>query len=319
MRKKNVLLILISLVLLIWVIGLFISKRVEATIYGRIEGRVIAEDTGKGVRGVIVRLIQTEFRFEPKIWKVKTDSNGYFNFDMVKEGKYFLHFTPPAPYIEDMDFGRYLIKGKGDYPGQTIVVEKGKTIYFEKMVRVGGSISGTVYIKENGNISPYEGAFIVAYSEKESKSTHTKSNGQYKIGGLDPSFEYYITAQIKNGYAIKMKRNITISKNQDTSGIDFVFDLNDETSIEGTVTSSIDGKPIKGASVSILDDNFIWGSIDTDENGKFKIIGIAPGIYKVSVFPCGEYGIEKVITKENIYVEKGKTTIVNFEVDCFSN
>jgi len=57
------------------------------------------------------------------------------------------------------------------------------------------------------------------------------------------------------------------------------------------------------------------GGFITDENGKASIFGLEPDTYRIAVYTKHS----KIIIKENIYVEKGKTTKVNISIDVPSN
>jgi hypothetical protein len=155
MSKKKGFVISISLILAIGIMGLLIPKNLDATIYGTIKGRVIAEDTGEGLKGV--RIILFEANYGGHFGRAVTDENGYFKIGMVKEGLYILSFDPQPPYISGTipePFPPPLVVHKFQkIPKDIITMKKGDILYFEKVLRLGGSISGTVYKKENG-ISP---------------------------------------------------------------------------------------------------------------------------------------------------------------------
>jgi hypothetical protein len=63
-----------------------------ATIYGVVKGKVAAEDTGRGLANVIVRLFKGD---EVDANETKTDLNGYYAFKNVVPGFYTITFEPP--------------------------------------------------------------------------------------------------------------------------------------------------------------------------------------------------------------------------------
>jgi len=63
-----------------------------ATIYGVVKGKVVMEDSGKGLANVIVRLFKNE---ERDANETKTDLNGYYVFKNVEPDFYTITFEPP--------------------------------------------------------------------------------------------------------------------------------------------------------------------------------------------------------------------------------
>jgi len=320
MSKKKYFLILVTLFLAIGTTSLFIPKNLNSTIYGTIEGRVIADDTGEGLKGVKVYL--TEAKYGGHFGRAVTDENGYFKIGMVKEGLYKLAFVPKPPYISgtipEPSPPPLAVHKLQKIPKDIITMEKGNILYFEKILRLGGSISGTVYKKENG-ISPLAGAEVLIHStdvSSYSHSTKTDSNGKFKLEALEPDGEYLVVA-IVFGYARKNINSVIVEAGKETSGIDFIIDFTDKTCLEGIVISSIDGKPIKNVNVHVFKENELVASVHTDEDGKYSVLAMQPGIYTIMI-PYGGYE-SKISTKKNIYIEKEKTTTVNFSLDRSSN
>jgi len=195
-------------------------------------------------------------------------------------------------------------------------MEKGNILYFEKVLRLGGSISGTVYKKENG-ISPLAGAYVSTLSKRnDSKGKETDSEGSYKIEALEPGRAYLVSVSFF-GYAMKHIDGVRVEAGEETSGIDFNIDFTDRTGVEGTVTSSVDGKPVRHAYVYVIRENEFVTSVHTDEDGKYSVLALEPGIYTLRA-SIASYEPKPSI-KEHIYVEKGKVTTVNFSLDTSSN
>jgi len=106
---------------------------------------------------------------------------------------------------------------------------------------------------------------------------------------------------------------IRVEAGKESSGVDFTIDFTDKTGVEGTVTSSADGKPIRHAYVYVIRENEFVASVHTDENGKYSLLAMEPGFYRMRA-SIASYEPKPSI-KENIYVEKGKITTVNFSLD----
>ncbi len=317
MKNKKLFLIL-TLILTIWVIGLFISEKVEATIYGTISGKVIGEDTGEGIEGVRVILYTLG---GDQIASTETDRKGYFQFRMLKEGDYSLQFAPPAPYLmspyRDKIRKERLLEGK-------VTVEKGQSVYIEKVLKVGGIISGYVY-REDGK-TPIEGVHVEAFPRDKfwvlPESSITDSNGKYTITGLKPLPNYIVKAsQFESTCHFPiLKTNIKVEANK-TTEVNFIFNMQDPTRINGKILSAIDGNPLPSVDISIdkyFDDmkKFIWiHSIHPDIEGKFVIIGVEPGIYKITAEAYNPE-IKKGDRKEiEIHIEKGQTKEIAIFLD----
>jgi len=77
---------------LLFVLMLLMCQQLNfARIYGVVKGKVVMEDSGKGLANVIVRLFKYE---EVDANETKTDLNGYYNFKNVAPGFYTITFEP---------------------------------------------------------------------------------------------------------------------------------------------------------------------------------------------------------------------------------
>src|ERR1700681_988942 len=75
-------------------------------------------------------------------------------------------------------------------------------------------------------------------------------------------------------------------------------------SIEGAVTDP-NGAAVKGATVSVTSPNLISPqSATTDDNGRFRVLALPPGAYKVSVQASGFAPFEQ----DNVAVNLGRTS-----------
>lgn len=312
MIKKIALLILISALLTVIALTLFFPRALEATIFGTIKGQVIAEDTGKGVENVEIQLFEA---INGGIFGVTwSDKNGNFAFELLKENRYYLEFTPPDPYVQDESV--IPLKVKPEFPGdkrQFISVWKGKIFYFRKILKVGGSISGTIYKKTKGTITPLDSAYVRLQPndiESRGESLRTNQTGQYKFSRLDPNETYRILCFFP-GYALKKGGIYKVVAGQELTKIDIIFDFDDLTGIEVTITSSADGSPVKEAYGSIFprEQNIIVGNYTTDENGKGSVFGLEPGIYTITA-NANFNGQTKQVTKE-LSIQKGITTKIS--------
>jgi len=309
-----------------WVLGAvflllisnFLPKMTEAKIYGTISGKVIAEDTGKGVKDAYVSLSpineKTGHLMGPRI--VKADEEGRFLFKNLSEGKYLLAVEPPPPYYGDEG---YVLWGKYDKV-DTIILKKGGVVYnFVKVVKVGGSVSGRV---TKGDGSGFPGVSVFAWTIGCTRSSETSSDGSFKIGGLMPSDEYEIKVTLQEGdhplYHDEWRRSrkgIKVEARKETMGIDFKIDLDDPTGIEGIVTSS-DGKPVEKAIIMVRieeGNETMSGWTFTNNEGRYSIQGLSPGYGVVSVyFPINE---QEIYEEKEVYISKGRKSEANFVLE----
>jgi len=298
LNKKSFLILIFSIL----TIGLFIPKELEATIYGSIRGKVIREDTGAGVKGVKVALYH---------WKggsaynnTVTDKNGNFYFDMIPEGEFYLLFSPPPPLIkETFPFENKVILGKGE-----------NITNYIKSLEVGGSLTGAIY--GGDGTTPLDGVGIKAIAQGRLRRTvESGLDGKYIIGQLEPN-DNYVVEIYPEGYAIQRIKGIKVEAYKETSGIDFIIDLEDITGIEGKILSSKDGKPLINIGVAIFNINKeLRAEAVTDENGKYSISNLEPGIYEIAVYPPGLKLFDDDIIKGNIFVRKGEKTNADFLLD----
>jgi hypothetical protein len=300
----------------VWLIGfvflLFVFKSsLFSTVYGSISGRVTDED-GKPLENVGVGIHGYQ------VGTTVTDKDGRYSFQMLKPGIYTIFFYPLHPYCY------------AD-PLQSVYVPPGKIVVFNKVIKLGGAISGKV-IKKDG--TPFSGVSVHAFARYGgSEEVTTGTDGKFFIGRLCPSDNYLLTANCNiPGYAYKVVQNVKVERGKETKDITIVFDLDDITGIEGYVTSSIDGKPLEGVEIKFgFGERFSEGrGIDageaiSDKNGYYYIKNLEPGYYHFLALPPIKEGqnflewssLSK--EKENIKVEKGKRTKVDFKLDIPSS
>lgn len=308
MSDKRINLFLVSLIM---VMCFGIPRSLEAKVYGTICGKVIAGDTKKPLKGTIIYL----YFHDPKYGMLNpleetTDREGKFCFKMLREGRYYLTYEAPHPYIgnDQLFAAKYASQRKNDWPG-TIVLEKGKNVNITITVdQIGGSISGRV-LRGDG-VTPFPDVGVIAQSpEGYSSSDRSRQDGSYRCTNLVPSDNYKLSIQLL-GYAEKVIKPIKVEARKDTSGIDIIVNTEDPTGIEGIVTTP-DGKPLEDAVVGINMKDIWLGAMNfTDKEGRYSISGLEPGIYIMSITKAGQ---RKKI--EGIIIEKGKKTKLNVVFD----
>lgn len=283
---------------------IFLQQAAYAEIFSAISGTVVAEDTGKGVEGVGVNaLSMIENKSEQN--NTVTDKNGRYVLRDLRPGPYtFVFMKKGSPYLVEE-------------PSLTIELPRGKNVVNANYkLKLGSSVSGVVYGADG--ITPLSQADITVYvlnpqpkNSRSTKTTKTDALGKYIVRGLPISDECVVEVDLL-GHP-KLKKTIALAKGKETTNINFKASWDDSTGITGYVKSSIDGKPINNTEVVLRDGagNDI-ASTYTDSSGKYSIIGVPTGVYKIVAFwPTGG----SLIKKTDISVQQGKLTTVYIEFD----
>ena len=299
--KKRILKVA-GILILIAILIVFSSKNTNAVIYSSISGKVIAEDTGKGVAGVSVLALKPDEGKKGR-YDAITDEKGVYVLKDLKPGVYKVGFyKEDAPYL----FGR---------PHIEVVLPRGKhVVNVNHVLKLGGSVSGTVYAADG--VTPMSRVSVSAdvpnYKPEWVSSMRAKvtdSNGKFLLQGL-PESDSAIVEVAVFGHA-RLTKTIKIIKGKVTENVNFTVKWDDITGINGHVKSAVDGKPLNDGDVYLRDNSGEdIGFVRTDETGKYSIVGMPQGIYKVFI-TFGKYSMEKT----NILVQFGKSTTVDFEFD----
>ena len=268
---------------------------------GSISGRITYHNSGIGIPNVIVEISGDRIISGPQHLKIKTDRKGRFSCNMLEPGEYTIRFSPKHPFCFENEW-------------QKIFVEIGKNTVIDKKLELGGAISGKVFCKSE-SIKPFKGVRVLIvsgrirkvfitedddidvksyYSKTRGEFDFTKADGSYFVGRLCPFGNYYIRADCHiSGQADRILTGITVKKGEITKVEDIVFDLNDNTGIEGYVVSSLDGKTISDAIITFgnIEKHPITGGIErlgetrTNSHGYFHMKNLEPGEYLLIVAP----------------------------------
>jgi len=298
-------------------ITLFMPKNLEATIYGSICGKVTAGDTGMPLNNAQINL----YSHHPKYGisnpnHTLTDKEGNFCFEMLREGRYYITYIPPHPYLgnDELFTVEYVIKKNYNWPS-TVILEKGKNVNIDIVAdQIGGSISGRV-LKGDG-VTPFPEVFVLASSSEGNQwGDRSKEDGSYRITHLIPADNYRLWADTP-GYGYKIIDGIRVEAGKETSGVDIIINTDDPTGVEGTVTSS-DGKPVEGEFVRVyIKGKWIGGWNSTDKDGKYSISGLEPEIYTLKIrYTTDAINAPKDKIIEGVVVEKGKKTRVDIVLE----
>jgi hypothetical protein len=310
---------------------IMVGNLLFSTIYCRVEGFVKDKDTGKGIPNVKVILFQSITEMD----NVKTDANGYFAFKKVDPGEYYYFVCKEDNYVSNLQ--EYMQKKLFNYfdnPGLRemagfFTLKEGDIKFFILNLEKGGKIKGKIYQKYANEIIPMTDCIV--YLEKEYEETdlvltspylttpksiiidkaRIMDNGDFYFSGIKPLNKYSLTIMTFVGFAYQYIKSIEIKKNE-TIFLDFTFDWGDKTGIKGTVTKS--GLPLKSAYIYLmsLPDEEVSADPKTDEEGKYSILMLSPGVYKLS---CTYFDSNKTKHKREIKIKLNinEIKIINFE------
>jgi len=263
-----------------------------------VTGKVIDEFTGKGIKGVNVRI-----SFQGGSRTVLTDSNGEFRSTDVEPGKLGITYMPPPPYAMPTLDKRY----------DHIMLERGKNLHIIKKLEYGGTIEGRVYEKNSNTPLRIDKIYLPKHFLSDMEK---KDDGEYRIDQIKPG-KYTLRAAIR-GVGIRQINDLEIRSN-DTLRLDFPIDSNALTKVVGKVTCQETGEPKEDTEVVLfLNSEQTFTYAHTNEHGEYEFLDVLPGLY--SVYVRGIYKEKdpnKIITIEKeIMVMQDKTSFVNLTVDC---
>jgi len=291
---------------LIITIVLFIvtATNTNAEIYTSISGKVIAEDTGKGIPGVGIVAERTEGN---ETYYATTDSEGEYVLKDLKPGNYTLSFYKRKSFYisEKKSLKVYLPRGKN-------------LVNVNYVLKVGGGVSGVVY---NADGTPVSEALISAevpdarpeWVNSVGQLIDSSDNGKFLLLGLPESDRCVVKVELR-GHS-PLSKIVKIQKGKITENINFTVRWDEKTGISGKVISTVDNKPLKGIWIALFDraDKGV-ASTTTNEMGEYSIVGVQPGVYNVVAFwPAIPPKPEDMIKRTDVVIEKDKMTVLNFE------
>lgn len=268
-----------------------------------ISGRVYDEATGTGVQGVAIRVFPTGssddlMNVQGQTQTVFSDGSGHYKTTQPLD--------PAEYFIVPRRVPGFLQKDAGDRT--TVMLKAGENLEgIDFPLSKGVSISGTVRDPENKTVS---GIRIMAGAER-SEPQHAVSNdaGAFEITGFLPGAQIQVSVWMNEGFAGMTVGTWSLPEGglQDVKVV-----LVAESTIEGRVVDN-DGNPVSrrpiymggkrpdgGFTVSGLPHHNITsnGGVElasSASDGSYKLSGLAPGTYRVSVPQPAEMEKAKVV------------------------
>jgi 5-hydroxyisourate hydrolase-like protein (transthyretin family) len=319
--------IFLAFVLVILFFCLF-TFDLDARISSRIKGRVVDEETGEPLDEVTVRLYYFREGRSFATKRLKTDVNGAFVFDNLKQDQYFLQFIKIG-YVDSPN--EYVIRVEKNYSKNLKIIDlnEGEIRFVQAQLKRGASVKGTVYLKDISGVgalqqedpgdSPRVDVFLYRKVKAEEKDIFSKwveyditllaKDGTYYLNGLEPKNTYKIVFHYPGFFS-----HVETLEVLDTEGfeIDHTFDNTDKTGL--SIKVFVNNEP-RYAHIKLRDlsDTEYLGSFLQEKNERFVLKNAKPGRYNLSVFVFlveTKTSIDKLIP---IVIEEGKNKILDLK------
>ena len=287
----------------------------NSLIRSRIEGTFWDKETGERLEGVEVTLFKIGHVALFPNFEVKTDKNGRFIFDQVKNGEYIIRGEKPG-YVPYQPMYKIVLAYRRKLV-EIIRIGEGEIRHFDIQMERGGQLLAKIFKKDENGISPYTdfSAQIGFRASEKIEDIFTlsgiRNGGEYFADGLVESDKYTLSVSaIEHAGYPKFRTQFEIKKGEITT-IEHTFDFTDNTGVTGVIY--LDNEPIKIAILSLEDMNsheIAETSIHTEYKYSFK--NIPPGFYTLIAYfdkDEREYKVSK-----RIFIEKGVLKNFDFRI-----
>lgn len=245
---------------------------------GRIEGRVVDEETGAGVADCQVTVLAGPLVGVSPV-STTTAEDGHFALPHVNPGPVLL-FSAQAPGYASRDtFDFNAVKG--------MQVVAGRTLWVEWKVRAGGVVEGRL-TSDDGHAVPYASLALVDRDRRRQRwsgeiTALADAEGRYRLAGVRAGqYDLQVTAVGFAPPTDPQETRVAMPPSLGTLTKDLV--LRSGGVVEGRVVAP-DGSAVRGARVSFepadgktnpdsLRDLFAV----TSANGSFRVLGVPPGV-----------------------------------------
>ncbi len=293
------------LILVVIILSLF-QFNLYSLITSRVEGTVIDKDTGQPIKGAYVYLFELDIfdnnsaEYE-SFDMLETDKKGYFKFNNVKKGTYFLSifkqgYAAFGPlYAHGYDalelIGEPTWQQKNGSEIERFYLKEGQIKHFKINLEKEAVLKIKVLRKLPNGIEPYSEKYDVRLSLKHRGfineiKAETGSEFQtifFKKGLVDIKIKL-------EGYKTKTYKDVLLESGK-TKAIEYVADFTTGQVLHGIVRYADTKEPIYLASIGFvkIDEpgkNF-HASLYANKNGEFWIGGFEPGNFYLRISATG--------------------------------
>ena len=302
-------------------------------------GRVINSETGKPLpQARVICFPVGNPEDESGNWAADTltDSEGNFTATGLKPGKYKAKYYPPQEGGEYYGEGKYFEVGDGDVSGVEVPVRRGAVINGAVIVEEGRDATTNAKLSEARVIAqvwkwwlvgntPY--GYSVGFLDSK-----IGNDGSFRMTGVPPG-----KADIRLSSSSKSLRRLRVERDGVDVNGGFEVRAGEEINsvrviisqgagvIRGTL-KIVGGVLPEGVVLSVNagqgPPNYIGGSGEVDDKGRFVIEGLAPGEYSLSIswsikytLPSGQYLTLPRLPEKRVSVTNGAETQVSLTYD----
>jgi Carboxypeptidase regulatory-like domain len=253
----------------------------------QISGQVVSRLTGQPVMGAYVNVQRAGtpiVGLPGYISGANTNSNGTFEVDRIAPGSYLLSVQCQQD-------------GKSLFGSQRVDPAGGENLSGVEMdIAPGANLTGSVILPPGGQLKPNLLSVILRPINGPNfyaGGARVKANGTFKLESVAPGAyrvnvfgfpeEYYLKSVTLNGADV-LASGLTIYPGQPDGTLSVALSL-DGGRISGIVINQ--GKPISDATVVLVPDpplrnrDDLYSTKHTDEQGRFSMLGLPPGDYKL--------------------------------------
>lgn len=269
------------------------AQHVDAGLHigGQIAGTVTDAGSRAPLADIIAVVYDADSGYESD---ATTDASGHYAVSGLTPGNYTVVFYPAtndANYITQY-YNRHRAFGDADL----ITVTNGSVASgVDAALDRGGQIKGLVTDAQTHEA--LSGVEVDVFGSNEDDGDGwavTDETGHYVVAGLATGnyrvgfYTYYGGGGYRTQYyddktSLEDANPVAVSEGSDTEQID--ADLDPKGQITGTVTDSGSGGPVAGIYVEVYDSSGSYESyVRTDASGKYRVLGLDPGSYKVQFF-----------------------------------
>lgn len=254
--------------------------------WGSLSGRVVALQDRSPVAQAQIRLYDHGWRPQRS---VRTDGSGGFKIDQLGGGRYFL-LTWNDQGLVDVVHPGFPLQAGGWPPqgGEPVAVElDGDAGPIELALPPGGAIAGRVTRTTDG--TPLERVTITVLTPSLDvvRETTSRATGTYSVSGL-PEGQYHVRTYNTDGYVDVYQdgapdtgsaKPVEVRPGLTREDVDFRLDVG------GGVSGRIMGPGDAGlpdVEVLLYDEDWkVKGSGRTDKEGRYRVAGLAAGVYRL--------------------------------------
>ena len=280
------------------------TNKITGTVFNDLDQDGVKDSNETGIGGVKLTLSNGDISY--------TDVNGSYTFDFLADGTYSITETQPSGFTS--------------YTADTItgvIVAGGSTQTVDFADFGEGSITGTVYLDQNGNTTQdgTEGGLnSVTVTLKNSSgttvsTTTTDSEGRYDFSNVTPG-AYWVEQTLPSGYTNTSAQNVSInlgaSKKVEVNFGDIgtgiitgtVFD-----DLNGNATQEVAEDGLSGVTLTLTDSSGSSSTTTTDSDGFYQFTALTSGTYSVTETDPSSYSSDTSNTQTAVIVNGGSAGV----------